>query len=129
MFAKFINKQILSGKGGVRKGAKYVITRDGERLFINEDTVFVDEVIGCSSLHLPISSVSEATNGTFASISSGKELARIGREWMTLTADVKIEECRGPIHWYNEVKAGSKIRLLYSGNPSVAARVMVIYPN
>jgi hypothetical protein len=129
MFAKFINKQILSGKGGIRKGAHYVVSRTGKRLFVNEDTVFVDGVVGCSSPHVAVSDVVEATNGTFPSLATGETRAWIGREWMTLANDIKLKECSGPSHWYNTVKAGSKIRLLESGDITTAARVMVIYPN
>jgi hypothetical protein len=86
------------------------------------------EVIGCSDLHVPADAVLKPVNGTFRSFVSRKMLANIGREWMTLVSDVKLEECDSSGIRRHVVKTGSKIRLIKYGNATVAARVAVIPP-
>jgi hypothetical protein len=86
------------------------------------------EVVRCSVLHLPATDVVEATNGTFPSITTGKARAIIGREWLTLANDVKIEECRFGNIRRRTLPAGAKLRLFEHGNESFPARVSVILP-
>jgi hypothetical protein len=127
-FEAFVSKADLSGRKGILNGSRYVVTREGKRLFINKNTIFVDEIVGSSASYVPAAAVVEATNGTFNGLTSGKVRAVIGREWMTLAADVMLEECRGASVRYNKVKAGSKIRLIEHGNVTVPARVAIILP-
>jgi hypothetical protein len=96
--------------------------------YFDKDTVFVDDIFWCSAPYVPATDVVAPTNGLFPGLVSGKYMAEIGSEWMELSADVQIKECRSGSVRRRTLPAGAKIRLLDHGNATAPARVAVILP-
>jgi hypothetical protein len=106
-------------------GAKKVSIDTAYKMYAEEQYI---ELVRCSVLHLPSTSVVAATNGVFPNMTTLEDRAVIGLEWMTLATDVQLEEYRDGSVRSRTIPAGSKIRLFERGNEYFPAQVSVIIP-